>query len=185
MDHELTSETHPVATDLPVWPQVSWAQPEANAKSKPYRLVLVTAGVALLVGMAVGYVLPHSTNRPESGGAAPSASASANTLSISGTLELVDTTGGGIEDLGGGACGGTGGYSDITLGAQVVISDDAGQTLTISHLESGAGDVGRCVFEFIADVPAGGGYYGVTVTHRGTVKEPESELPNVTVTLGD
>lgn len=87
-------------------------------------------------------------------------------------------------------CGGVGGYSDIKEGAQVVISDDAGKTLTISHLTAGqtpeqkTGLNNDCVFGFTAQVPAGKRFYGVQVTHRGVVKMAEAELPSASLSIG-
>lgn len=80
-----------------------------------------------------------------------------------------------------------GGFSDIAEGAQVVISDDVGRTLTIAHLEAGTFRVlgTQCSFPFTAKIPAGKSYYGVTVSHRGTVKMTEAEVATAAVTLGN
>lgn len=82
-------------------------------------------------------------------------------------------------------CSTVDGYSDIRPGAEVVISDDAGRTLAITSLGRGRFNASlQCSFPFHARVPAGLGFYGVEVTHRGVVKEPESALGDVQLTLG-
>jgi len=87
-------------------------------------------------------------------------------------------------------CAGVGGYSDVTQGGQVVISDDSGKTLTIAALSAGqtptvtTGVPHDCDFTFTASVPAGKKFYGVTVTHRGTVKMPEAEMASPKIHIG-
>ena len=101
-------------------------------------------------------------------------------------LDLTNTgIGRGIEILGGGACTGAGGFSDIGEGAQVVVSDDTGHTLTIVHLGAGSGTIITCSFPFTATVPAGKGFYGISVSHRGVVKFSEAEVPSAALSLGD
>jgi hypothetical protein len=41
------------------------------------------------------------------------------------------------------------------------------------------------VFSFATEVPAGKGIYGVTVSHRGTVKMSEAEVAYAAVSLGN
>lgn len=86
----------------------------------------------------------------------------------------------------GDTCVGAAGYDEVAKGAQVVISDDAGKTLAIAHLDAGttAEDESSCLFSFAATVPAGLKFYGFTLTHRGTVKQEESQLSNVQLSLG-
>jgi hypothetical protein len=121
---------------------------------------------------------------------ASSASSSSSTAALArvvGTVSLADPNGwesGGDLSVGA-ACHGTGGFSDINGGAQVVVSDDAGKTLAITSLRGGKLTSGfQCRFLFTVQVPGGLGFYGVTVTHRGTLKESEADLGNVSLTLG-
>jgi hypothetical protein len=106
-------------------------------------------------------------------------------IAVSGTVTLVDANSA-AEWAVAGRCTGTGGFSDLKTGAEVVISDDSGKTLAISSLTAPVtGDVaGRCIFGFSADVPAGKHFYGVTVTHRGAVKFSEAALPTAALTIG-
>jgi hypothetical protein len=105
-------------------------------------------------------------------------------LQIHGSMSLLDTSGDGILVTGDKTCTGSGGYSDIQAGAEVVISDDKGATLAITHLTGGGGLSVSCVFSFATEVPAGKGFYGVTVPHRGTVKMSEAEVTQAALSLG-
>jgi hypothetical protein len=114
-------------------------------------------------------------------------------ITVHGTMALTDIEGFTADDPNTdstsngvtGPCHALGGYDDIAEGAQVVFSDDSGKTLTIAHLGAGAFDAnGACSFPFTATVPAGKKFYGVTASHRGTVKMSESEVSHAAVTLG-
>ena len=102
---------------------------------------------------------------------------------MTGTLDLndPDSATGTAGDL----CSGTGGYDDIANGAEVVISDDTGHTLDITTLTAGSIVSSACDFKFESTIPAGKGFYGITVTHRGTVKFTETEMQNPALTLGN
>jgi hypothetical protein len=145
---------------------------EPTPKRSRKRLWLVAALVAVVVagGIAIGLAVTRS---------------SAAKLQINGTMSLLDTSGDGIQVTGDKTCTGSGGYSDIQAGAEVVISDDKGATLAITHLTGGGGLSISCVFSFAAEVPAGKGFYGVTVSHRGTVKMSEAEVAHAAVSLGN
>jgi len=156
---------------------------------RPSRLPALFAAVAILClagGVGIGYALPHSHSSASAKPSRTAASAKgASTIDVEGTLTLT-TTSLSVDDNG---CSGTGGYDDIATGAQVVISDDSGKTLQIVSLGVGMPDnpdlTTSCSFTFTATVPAGKGFYGVEVTHRGVVKEPESAIATVSLTLGD
>lgn len=111
-------------------------------------------------------------------------------VAINGTVDLTDSAGWEKTTYGhlqsGQLCSGKGGYDDIAAGAQVIVSDDAGHTLQISKLENGyiTRGLASCRFTFSAYVLAGKHFYGVEVTHRGVVKEPEAKLGHVALTLG-
>lgn len=106
------------------------------------------------------------------------------TVRVAGTMSLPGGgyVGNGFKD--GGRCYGNQGYDDIDAGAQVTISDDSGRTLAITQLRGGRVSELECVFKFRATVPAGKRFYGIEVTHRGVIKEPESKLGHVALTLG-
>lgn len=169
----------PAGEPVQPWPAPT---PPAPPARKPARAIAAAVAAALVVGGVIGYFLPHgnSTDKPKPGGSTKPA-----TVSLVGTLKVTGHGNGELDSLGGGSCTGSGGYSDIAEGAQVVITDDSGQTLAITHLEPGAGDQFSCEFAFRADVPPGRGYYGVEVTHRGVVKEREVDLGGIAISLGD
>lgn len=142
----------------------------------------VVVGAVLLGGSYLAARAVRGTDTPAAIKTAVSeVSSASNAISVHGTMEL-DSSSGVVTS--GSSCYGSGGFSDIAAGAQVVISDDSGATLTITHLDSGSGGLGHCIFSFEATIPKGKGFYGVTVTHRGTVKFPESQIGAPTVSLG-
>lgn len=177
MDQEHTSAPPPAEPAQP-WPAYS---PPSNGRRNPARLVIASAAAALIVGGVIGYFLPHSdADKPK-----PAGSTKPGTVSLVGTLTVVGHGNGELDRLGDGSCMGSGGYSDIAAGTQVVITDDSGKTLTITHLEPGSGDQFSCEFQFRADVPSGRGYYGVEVSHRGVVKQREVDLGGIAISLGN
>jgi len=148
-----------------------WSIEPATKRSRR-RLWLVGGLVAVIVagGVTLGLALTRSSPAK---------------LQIHGSMSLLDTSGDGILVTGDKTCTGSGGYSDIQAGAEVVISDDKGATLAITHLTGGGGLRTSCVFSFATEVPAGKGFYGVTVSHRGTVKMSEAEVAYAAVSLGN
>lgn len=165
-------------------PAVSVAKHSVPAGRRGWIIAVVAA---LLVGGGAGFGIGHGTAgaSPHKGGST-SGSASGDTINVAGLMTLADLTSVSGDLATGDLCSGTGGYSDIAEGAQVVISDDTGKTLVITQLGAGTIDDSGCEFPFTADVPKGKGFYGFTVTHRGTVKESEASLAGgVSLTLGD
>lgn len=92
-----------------------------------------------------------------------------------------------------GGCWGRGGYDDIRQGAQVVVTDNAGETVAVGKLAAGQpqkdpADASRatsCTFGFTVSAPAGRGFYGVEVSHRGRSQYAEKDLERpLELTLG-
>jgi hypothetical protein len=90
------------------------------------------------------------------------------------------------------ACRGTGGYDDITEGAQVTVYDSAGKIVATDQL--GAGTPGgqaldlppsNCTFPITMKVP-GSDFYAVEVSHRGkvTFSRAQVESGDVALTIG-
>lgn len=101
-------------------------------------------------------------------------------VKVSGTLTLVDK-----DAYWSGNCAGTGGYSDIREGAQVIVTDAAGKTVGVGALSKGVPDGSTvCRFTLDVSVPAGLGFYGVELGRRGSVKYAEQDLDTVRLSIG-
>jgi hypothetical protein len=114
----------------------------------------------------------------------PTPASSARPYTVSGSITLgrgqFEWGVNGTSDT---ACYGRGGYDDLAAGAQVVITDPAGKTVAIGQLRTGTATVGddqlatSCDLPFtVPNVPAGLGFYGVEVSHRGRVQYPEAQI---------
>lgn len=147
--------------------------------------MVIASLIALVVGCGIGFGIGHATADGTTNPA--STKAAVAMVKVSGTMSLIDPSGYYTDGAGnnGDGCFGTGGYNDIVQGAGVVVSDDAGNTLALTALGLGVIDDSGCTFPFSTKVPGGERFYGVTVTHRGTIKESESELGSIALTLGD
>lgn len=102
-----------------------------------------------------------------------------------GTIALT-SVGVGLDD--GELCSGTGGYSDIRLGAQINVTDAAGTLVAHGSLGLGKKSDAGCAFPFtVDDVTPGSKFYTVEVSHRGGLTQTETELREggLTFTLGD
>jgi Protein of unknown function (DUF2510) len=136
-------------------------------------------GGLILVGAAV--VLWGSLRHDSPG-------TNATTFRTTGTVTVDGST---LMDraVNGNECITTGGFDDIRAGTQVVLSDDAGETLVIGELEAGVlvgvreGHDGflegpwPCSFTFTLEgIPDIDGYYTLTVGQRGDLKYSRSQL---------
>lgn len=64
------------------------------------------------------------------------------------------------------------GYGDISDGTEVTLTDQDNKVLAVGHLDGGG-----CSYQFELDqVPTGEKFYGITVSHRGTVHFTEAEM---------
>ena len=70
-----------------------------------------------------------------------------------------------------------GGYDDLRVGAQVVVSDGSGKVLATSNLTGGVLSSDGCTFTYSAEV-ADADFYSVDVTHRGALTYSRAELEN-------
>ena len=111
------------------------------------------------------------------------------TITVHGTFTLIDSDPSiyfpSISKLGS-LCDGTGGYSDISFGTIVIVTNDEGKTLAHTTLGFGSGNIARCVFHFHFRVTAGERDYAIAVSHRGTVDYSFDDLlaGDVALTLG-
>ncbi|MEV7621571.1 hypothetical protein [Actinoplanes sp. NPDC089786] len=163
--------------------------PQPPAHRRGLTIALAAIGAVAIAGTAVVATLVATTKRPEPSGTVTGTtvntaqSAAPTTMIVTGTMTLKD------DDLlvYEGGCAGDGGYSDISDGASVTVTDAAGAIVGLGHLTgSETSGYDECVFSFVvSDVPTGKGFYGVEVTHRGAVKYGESDLATpVHVSLG-
>lgn len=129
-------------------------------------IVPVAIAVAVLALAAAGVIFMLMTRQPE----APPAG-----FPVVGSILVRPHTGGAD-------CTGDSGYEDIKTGAQVAITDSTGKTVGLGSLVADgeqvlSDTVSGCRFTFaIPNVPAGSGFYGVEVSHRGKVQFSESDL---------
>jgi len=135
-------------------------------KRPVWPLLVLAAAVLIVAGGVGGYFLL----RPKPA------------IAVTGMLELSTST---SQTLAG-HCAGSGAYADITPGAQVTITDGTGATIALGAL--GTGDVTKnltCGFPFALSVPAGKGFYGIEVAHRGRLQLTEAKLAQpIQLTLG-
>lgn len=160
------------------WPEQNIQPPRSNR-----RLIIgiITAGVLVAGGVVAAIVV-------STGG-----SSNGSKITVHGQMAITDVEGFTADDPNTdstsygvtGPCHAITGFDDIADGTEVVVSDDSGHTLAIGHLGPGAFDSnGSCSFPFTLAVPAGKKFYGVTVSHRGTVKFPEGQVAHADVSLG-
>ncbi|MCW2776485.1 MAG: Conserved rane protein of unknown function [Frankiales bacterium] len=102
---------------------------------------------------------------------------SLETITVEGTFTLTDSS---IYSssifASDGDCTGTGGYSDIHSGTQVVVKDDDGKTVAKASLGHGSGSSYRCTFSFSFDLLEGSEDYSVQVSHRGELDYTFTQL---------
>lgn len=143
----------------------------------------IFAGIgALVAAVAVGAVVTYIAVKPAAPAAAASKTAAASTFLMSGTVTIKNDFSGSVDLLDDTNCQGAGGYSDLTPGTAVTVSDSTGHVIATGALNTGsqtkthlsgtlAGDVdvaSACVLGFtVNDVPDGLQSYVLAVSHRG------------------
>lgn len=134
----------------PPWPQ--YQAPPPKRRHLGLILGLVAAAVVLLVGAGV-LTLALLGKSPVSVPGIQS------TMTVHGRFQINSD------------CGSMG-YSDISEGTEVTLTDQDNKVLAVGHL-NGAG----CSYAFELDnVPTGEKFYGISVSHRGTVHFTEAEM---------
>ena len=94
----------------------------------------------------------------------------AGSITAHGSMEVDDFTGNCLTDAG---------FSDVTTGTQVTVTNPAGSVVATSSLNYDSSvsamesklqmGLSVCVYTFTATVPGGLARYGITVSGRGTV----------------
>jgi hypothetical protein len=160
-------------------PDAATAYP-APRRRRAWPWILGAAAAAVVL---VGVSLAVLATRPDP---KPAAATPPPTLTITG--EIVLTQGQFVWDANPPTCGGYRGYDDIALGASVTVTDPSGKVVGATRLSRATPQVDPadaqravgCTLSFqVINVPAGLGFYGVEVSHRGVVQRRESELTNI------
>ncbi len=132
-------------------------------------LMLLIAAACTQPAVPLGTVVPFA-----SASAAPTATPVPSTLTytVLGHLDLNSSSIGRFA----GHCNGTGGYSDLTGGAPVILRDEHGTIIASTVLRDGQ-DMVVCRFSFtLLDVPDTAKFYAITVGRRGEISESHDEL---------
>lgn len=158
------------------------SRPRRFAGRSPLLGLTLTAAL-LLVGCG-------GASSPSEATTASASPAEPTTITAYGSVTLRASSRGDIAYLAAG-CRGTGGYSDLAQGAQVVVQDGSGTTLAIGQLDAGIGEsyvapYGACQFGFtVPGAPAGKGFYRIEISHRGAVNYTEAQLDtSLALTIG-
>lgn len=122
-----------------------------------WRRVGLIVGAALVVALVAGGILALAG---KAGG-----TSAAHTITVHGSVKV------------NGNCQSPG-YADIKEGTQVVLTDEHQTVLGTVTLDIQHGTYAApCSWVFtIANVPTGKSFYGVTISHRGTVQYTEAQL---------
>lgn len=146
-------------------PLTQIGQPPAAAPRRSGKSIWLVVACGVVAALAAGAI--YLFVRP-------------TTFDVHGTLQLQDP-----ETVRAG-CVGQGGYSDIRVNVQVVVTDGAGKTVGIGRAEKFTNKGLFCAYEFLVrDVPAGLDFYGIEVSKRGRVQYNEEQLrAGITLSLG-
>jgi hypothetical protein len=108
---------------------------------------------------------------------------------VSGTMTILDSSYLGLSA--GARCAGDIGYADIRPGAQVVLADARGETLSTGRLSDGRFDGLGCVFHFVVEDVARADFYAFSIGNgfRGELQYSYDEMSaddwSVQLSLGD
>jgi hypothetical protein len=162
----------------------------APARPPRRRWPWLAGGALLALAIAAGGIYFATRGDDTPAKATTAAKPVSSTLAITGTLTLARP--GFVWDAAASVCVGQNGYDDISGGVQVVITNPAGVTVAVGRLGDGATVSGPgalaasgCAFPFSVAVPAGLGFYGVEVSHRGRLQYSEADIHRgLALTLG-
>ncbi len=142
-----------------------------QSKRRPWKPILL-AGIAILAVAGGVLAFTGGADKP--------------VTTLTGTMVLTD------PDTAAYDCIGQDGYSDISPGATVILTNESGKILGSTVLENGTADLdlGTCTYAFsLPDVPVDQAQYAVEVTSRGKVVSSRAEMVaqswSFELTLGD
>lgn len=155
--------------DLSATPDATTLEQTAHPVPTRSRVqVMIVAGVVLAVVATAGVLVwRHSSTGSSLPFVGPAKTA------ITGTFILTDS------DTANAGCTGQGGYSDISAGVSVILTNQDGKILGASTLGSGTPDTnaGTCTYTFsVPDIPMDQDQYAVEVSHRGKIVDSKTEL---------
>lgn len=148
----------------------------ATPQKTKRRWVTLSVLAGLVVVLIAGTALVTAGVLRSKDGGGPDAAPTSVTGSVTLTLP------GFIWDRTTLTCTGYSRYEDLQSGTQVVVTGPDGKTVGVGSLRLGKPTVSgdratECKMPFSVDnVPAGLGFYGVEVAHRGVVQVPEGDL---------
>jgi hypothetical protein len=162
------------------WPEppLGWQfwQPVSQEDAQPPWLRrnlqwVIAAAVVVVILVAGGVVLAtHTTNETIKG-----------TMFID--VSTSDPSEANFTTSGVSGCGGTGGYSDLTSGASVTVTNPSGKVIATGFLGNGDYIAVSCGFRFrITGVPKEK-FYGIEISHRGVVDFSLKEVQNNDVSM--
>jgi hypothetical protein len=162
----------PPIADTASSPVVPWLTGEpgaASPRSRPNIVALCVVAALVLSGWAIWRGVEEHT--------------------LSGTVLLVDSMYFGARP--GSRCTGENGYGDLGAGAQVVLTDDRGTTLSTGRLSDGEFDGLGCVFSFALEDVTRADFYRLEIAggSRGQLQYSYDELADgdwsLQLSLGD
>lgn len=133
----------------------STSPPVAASKNTPWKLLAAAAGFFILGALVASAVFVLVRSEPDP-------------ITVAGGMTIVGSKN--YENVGSG-CQGDGGYSDLSEGASITVTDASGTTVGTGRLEQGDPiRGGRCVFGFsVPGVKGGSEFYGIEIANRGVV----------------
>lgn len=147
-------------------------------------LVSVARPFGALVALLLAAGCGSSTSPATSGTSSTPKPSAATTYSIQGTFVLTDAS---TANAG---CQGQGGYSDISFGTQITVTNENMTVIGTGPLQFGTPNDGHtmCTYKFGIDNLPKASFYGLTISHRGTQTYSFSDLSGngwmIDLTLG-
>lgn len=151
------------------------SQPPTTPRLRDWAAPGIIAIAVCVAAVLVGAAFLRETSAERNAGAATTGPA----YTIDGHVRLEP----GDFTTGGQGCTST--RADIHPGAQVMVVDGTGATLTYASLGATVLADGRCSLPFTLAIPAGRGEYGIDVASYGQLRYLEAELQDlVELTIG-
>lgn len=169
------------------WDGTRWSEAVPNTAEQPEpapptdrrpRTVRFYVEVGVIVAAVAGFLIYWFAVRT-------------TTMTVRGTMDIEGRDNFSVsapDAVGNQTCAGSGGYSDLAEGAGVTVTDGSGNTIATGHLEAGIFIRGTdaCIFGFQVTVPDDKDFYGIEVTHRGTVEFSKADMKDGPgLTIGD